>query len=53
MTYLPNPSRYQDMHYNRCGRSGLKLPASFARPVAQLRRRRHFHQQPRDGPAGI
>ena len=27
MTYLPNPSRYQDMQYNRCGRSGLKLPA--------------------------
>jgi L-glyceraldehyde 3-phosphate reductase len=27
MAYLPDPSRYQSMHYNRCGRSGLKLPA--------------------------
>ena len=27
MDYLPNPSRYQDMRYNRCGRSGLKLSA--------------------------
>ncbi|MCB9273572.1 MAG: L-glyceraldehyde 3-phosphate reductase [Lewinellaceae bacterium] len=25
--YLPNPNRYQDMQYRRCGRSGLKLPA--------------------------
>jgi len=27
MNYLPNESRYQTMRYNRCGRSGLKLPA--------------------------
>jgi L-glyceraldehyde 3-phosphate reductase len=27
MNYLPNASRYQDMRYNRCGRSGLMLPA--------------------------
>lgn len=27
MTYDPNPSRYDTMIYNRCGRSGLKLPA--------------------------
>ncbi|WP_158796244.1 L-glyceraldehyde 3-phosphate reductase [Pedobacter sp. L105] len=27
MTYLPKPSRYQDMEYRRCGNSGLKLPA--------------------------
>ena len=27
MTYLPNPARYEDMIYRRCGRSGLKLPA--------------------------
>jgi len=26
MTYLPSPTRYQHMHYRRCGRSGLKLP---------------------------
>lgn len=26
MTYLPSPSRYGNMIYNRCGRSGLKLP---------------------------
>lgn len=26
MTYLPSPSRYEAMRYNRCGRSGLKLP---------------------------
>ena len=25
--YTPNPDRYQNMLYNRCGRSGLKLPA--------------------------
>jgi len=27
MNYLPNDSRYNTMRYNRCGRSGLKLPA--------------------------
>ena len=27
MTYTANPNRYQDMIYNRCGNSGLKLPA--------------------------
>jgi len=27
MTYLPAESRYDTMRYNRCGRSGLKLPA--------------------------
>lgn len=27
MSYLPNPSRYEGMVYNRCGRSGLHLPA--------------------------
>ena len=27
MTYLPSPARYNSMLYNRCGRSGLKLPA--------------------------
>ena len=27
MTYLPVESRYQQMVYNRCGSSGLKLPA--------------------------
>ena len=27
MNYLPNESRYQSMHYNCSGRSGLKLPA--------------------------
>jgi len=27
MTYLPAPHRYEGMTYNRCGRSGLKLPA--------------------------
>ncbi|NMN02054.1 aldo/keto reductase [Bifidobacterium panos] len=25
--YTPNPARYDDMTYNRCGNSGLKLPA--------------------------
>lgn len=24
---MPNPSRYESMKYNRCGKSGLKLPA--------------------------
>ncbi|RFP64994.1 L-glyceraldehyde 3-phosphate reductase [Hymenobacter lapidiphilus] len=27
MPYLPNPARYANMPYRRCGRSGLKLPA--------------------------
>jgi L-glyceraldehyde 3-phosphate reductase len=27
MTYAPAPSRYDRMRYNRCGRSGLLLPA--------------------------
>ncbi|HZU86314.1 MAG TPA: L-glyceraldehyde 3-phosphate reductase [Anaerolineaceae bacterium] len=27
MNYLPTPSRYQSMRYNRSGRSGIKLPA--------------------------
>jgi L-glyceraldehyde 3-phosphate reductase len=27
MGYLPADSRYDTMRYNRCGRSGLKLPA--------------------------
>ena len=27
MTYVPKPTRYDAMTYNRCGRSGLQLPA--------------------------
>jgi L-glyceraldehyde 3-phosphate reductase len=27
MTYIPAHTRYDTMRYNRCGRSGLKLPA--------------------------
>jgi L-glyceraldehyde 3-phosphate reductase len=27
MAYLPSDTRYDTMRYNRCGRSGLKLPA--------------------------
>lgn len=27
MTYLPDPLRYELLKYNRCGKSGLKLPA--------------------------
>jgi len=27
MNYLPAENRYETMHYNRCGRSGLQLPA--------------------------
>jgi L-glyceraldehyde 3-phosphate reductase len=27
MTYLPNPNRYKNMPYRRCGKSGLMLPA--------------------------
>jgi L-glyceraldehyde 3-phosphate reductase len=27
MAFLPSDSRYDEMRYNRCGRSGLKLPA--------------------------
>jgi L-glyceraldehyde 3-phosphate reductase len=27
MTYVPSPDRYSKMKYNRCGKSGVKLPA--------------------------
>jgi L-glyceraldehyde 3-phosphate reductase len=27
MTYSPSTTRYESMRYNRCGRSGIKLPA--------------------------
>ena len=27
MTYVPAADRYDEMTYNRCGRSGLRLPA--------------------------
>jgi L-glyceraldehyde 3-phosphate reductase len=27
MSYLPNPNRYKNMPYRRCGKSGLMLPA--------------------------
>ncbi|MBB5635086.1 L-glyceraldehyde 3-phosphate reductase [Pedobacter cryoconitis] len=27
MTYIPNPDRYKNMPYRRCGKSGLMLPA--------------------------
>ncbi|MBI2416870.1 MAG: L-glyceraldehyde 3-phosphate reductase [Ignavibacteriales bacterium] len=27
MQYITNPDRYKDMTYNRCGKSGIKLPA--------------------------
>ncbi|MGA9364888.1 MAG: L-glyceraldehyde 3-phosphate reductase [Bacteroidota bacterium] len=27
MEYIPSDNRYKEMQYNRCGRSGLKLPA--------------------------
>jgi L-glyceraldehyde 3-phosphate reductase len=27
MTYLPSPACYDNMRYNRCGRSGINLPA--------------------------
>jgi L-glyceraldehyde 3-phosphate reductase len=27
MTYVPNPDRYKNMPYRRCGNSGIKLPA--------------------------
>ncbi|TIL79845.1 MAG: L-glyceraldehyde 3-phosphate reductase, partial [Mesorhizobium sp.] len=27
MPYVPAENRYENMVYNRCGRSGLKLPA--------------------------
>src|SRR5512141_2872437 len=27
MTYIPEETRYDSMRYNRCGRSGIKLPA--------------------------
>jgi L-glyceraldehyde 3-phosphate reductase len=27
MSYLPNPNRYKNMSYRRCGKSGLMLPA--------------------------
>ena len=30
MTYTPSPTRYDKMIYNRCGRSGVKLPRDIA-----------------------
>ena len=27
MTYVPSASRYKNMQYRRCGKSGIKLPA--------------------------
>ena len=36
------------MRYNRCGRSGLKLPAISLGPVAQLWRRGRPRERPRD-----
>jgi L-glyceraldehyde 3-phosphate reductase len=27
MSYAPAANRYESMRYNRCGQSGLKLPA--------------------------
>ena len=39
MTYSAADDRYDSMTYRRCGRSGLKLPADLAGPVAQLRPR--------------
>src|SRR5665811_916508 len=27
MAYIPNPARYKNMPYRRCGKSGLMLPA--------------------------
>ena len=39
MAYIPAQNRYDSMLYNRCGRSGLKLPAISLGLVAQFRRR--------------
>ena len=36
------------MRYNRCGRSGLLLPADLARALAELRRRPAARDEPRD-----
>ena len=33
-----NPDRYTGMQYRRVGKSGLKLPADIAWPLAQFRR---------------
>ena len=50
MTYLAADTRYDSMTYRRCGRSGLKLPAALARPLAQLRRRPHARHPARHHP---
>ena len=39
MSYVAAGDRYDQMRYNRCGRSGLALPADLARALAELRRR--------------
>src|SRR3972149_6475984 len=36
MAYLPAADRYDSMLYNRCGRSGLKLPAVSLGPWANF-----------------
>ena len=35
--YKADRKRYETMQYNRCGKSGLKLPGSVVGTVAQFR----------------
>ena len=49
--YRPSDTRYDTMRYNRCGRSGLKLPGDLAGAVAQLWRRGYARERPRHGAA--
>ena len=53
MRWQPAENRYETMIYNRCGRSGLKLPAISLGPVAQFRRRHAARDQARDLPQGL
>ena len=38
--YNASEKRYENMIYNRCGNSGLKLPGSITGALAQFRRYR-------------
>ena len=40
--YIAKETRYDNMKYNYCGASGLKLPAVFAWALAQLWFERKF-----------
>ena len=53
MTYVPAADRYDRMPYNRCGRSGLQLPALSLGLWHNFGARSPAGDEPRDRPAGV